>query len=47
MKPILQIAPLAILILVAVWAVWRGFRTPPRNGNNRAKGGGPQWKYWD
>ncbi|QMU57394.1 MAG: hypothetical protein GKR98_03755 [Boseongicola sp.] len=46
MKPALQIMPIALLLAVAVVAVWRGMDTKPDRTGNRAKGGGAKWKYW-
>ncbi|MCV2881526.1 hypothetical protein [Actibacterium sp. XHP0104] len=40
------IAILGGLIVLASVMVWNGFRTPPDDTNNRAKGGGPKWDYW-
>ena len=40
MKPVFQIMPIAIVLIVAVIAVWRGFSIKPDRTNNNAKGGG-------
>ncbi|WP_179300243.1 hypothetical protein [Pseudothioclava arenosa] len=40
------IAILGGMLAVASLLVWRGFRTPPDDTNNRAKGGGAKWDYW-
>ena len=46
MKPVLQIAPIALLFAGAVVTVWRGMDQKSDRTPNRAKGGGPKWRFW-
>ena len=45
MKPLLQLAPLALLLIGVVWVVWRGMRTKPDDTDNKARGGGSESHY--
>lgn len=47
MSSLLPALPLVIMLLGAVVFVWRGMDTKSDRTNNRAKGGGPKWKYWE
>lgn len=40
MKPVFQIMPIALVLIGAVVAVWRGFSVKPDRTKNRAKDGG-------
>ena len=40
---LLKIAPIAIVLAVAVIVVFRGLSRDGDSTNNRAKGGGPRW----
>ncbi len=42
LKPILQVAPLVLLLLGAIVVVWRGMKRRPDDTHNRASGGGPK-----
>ncbi|SMX22422.1 hypothetical protein [Boseongicola aestuarii] len=44
MRPVFQIMPIALLLIGAVIAVWRGIDTKSDRTNNRGKGGGASWK---
>ncbi len=41
MEFFLGVAPLGLVVILAVWLVWRGLRRPADSSKNRAGGGGP------
>ena len=45
MELVLQIAPLAVLLIGAVVLVWRGMARKPDNTANKARGGGADSHY--
>ena len=36
MEFFLGVAPLGLLVVLAVWLIWRGLRTEPDNRNNKS-----------
>ena len=47
MTKLLPALPLLIMLVLAVVFVWRGMDNKSDRTPNRAKGGGPKWKYWE
>lgn len=46
MKPVLQIAPIALLFAGAVVAVWRNMDPKSDRKGNRSAGGKPKRRFW-